>query len=279
MASVLKRWRRVQMLEIPQELEIWGLAFLPLCVSVFTYRKGVLFLIAIFLSSIVDPIINFGGNTSLYYISFTCLHLVAFPSTFLQILLNSYFFIHSLSLPPSFPQRVQHSSVLTQLFTLLGQSQLHYSWKYLALWLHLCIAYSRTCPKTLLPRYIWHTKSKPVQQLHGTLLEEILRIAVLWLVQGDRQNRMQLRDWEKMIFPSLLPHRKPTIFISSSLPKVLVSFDFSYSPLPLWDSPTEACQYSSSSLNVTWKWILLLKNVFYMKIQLKWYCWERFVKH
>lgn len=176
---------------------------------------------------------------------------------FLQILLNSYFFIHSLSLPPPFPQRVQRSSVLTQLFTLLGQSQLHYSWKYLALWLHLCIAYSRTCPKTLLPRYIWHTKSKPVQQLHGTLLEEMLRTAVLWLVQGDRQNRMQLRGWEKMIIPSLLPHRKPTIFISSSLPKVFVS----------------------KSLNVTWRWILLLKNVCYMSIQPKWYCWERFVKH
>lgn len=207
----------------------------------FTYRKGVLFLIVIFLSSIIGPVINFVGNTSVYNISFALPHLVAFPSTFCRSCLTHIFFVHSLSLPSFFPQRVQPSSVLAQLFILLGQSQLHYYWKYLALWLCLCIAYSRRCPKIQLPRYVWYTKNKPVQQWHGKLLEEMLRMAVLWLVQDDRQNRMQLRGWEKTGIPSLLPHKKPTIFISSILPKILVSFDFSYLPLLTPDSPTEAC--------------------------------------
>ena len=55
----------------------------------------------------------------------------------------------------------------------------------------MCIAYSRTHRKILLPHYVWHTKHKPVQQLHEKFPEEMLRMAVLWLI--DRQNKMQLR--------------------------------------------------------------------------------------
>lgn len=114
---------------------------------------------------------------------------------------------------------------------------LHSSWtKQIALFLKIfqsltvhvyCLL--KNLSKILLPCYFWPTKNKPVQQLHGKLLEEMLRMAMLWLVQWNRQNSMQLRSGGKKGIPSLLPHKKATIFISSILSKVLVSFDFFYS--------------------------------------------------
>lgn len=207
----------------------------------FTYRKGVLFLIVIFLSSIIGPVINFVGNTSVYNISFALPPLVAFPSTFCRSCLTHIFFIHSLSLLSSFPQRVQPSSVLAQLFTLLGQSQLHYYWKYLALWLCLCIAYSRRCPK-----FSYHVMSDTQRiNLFSNDMENFLRKCWEWPCYGwfkmTGKIGCSLEAGKKQEFLPFCPTKSQQYLSVPAFQKILVSFNFSYLPLLTPDSPKEAC--------------------------------------